>query len=45
MESINWTLDTIGIYLVAINLVTAGVFYWDKRRAQLGSWRNPDKTI
>jgi uncharacterized membrane protein YsdA (DUF1294 family) len=33
------------IYIVIINLVTAGLFAADKRRAQKGMWRISEKTL
>jgi len=44
-ENINWTIENIGIYLIAINIVTAAMFYWDKRSAQFGTWRTAEKTL
>ena len=33
------------IYLVLINLVGFGLMWWDKRQAQRGGWRIPEKTL
>ncbi|MCA9041806.1 MAG: DUF1294 domain-containing protein [Planctomycetaceae bacterium] len=35
-----WPLSVIGL-----SLVTYGVFWWDKRKAQQNEWRTPEKTL
>lgn len=36
---------TLAVWLIAINLVTFAVYGADKRRAQRGAWRVPEKTL
>lgn len=43
IENIN--IENLGIYFIAINIVTATMFYWDKRSAQFGSYRTAEKTL
>ena len=33
------------IYLVLMNIVGFGLMWWDKRQAQRGGWRIPEKTL
>lgn len=40
-----FSLQNILIYLVAINLIGFFIMFWDKRKAQKGSWRTPEKTL
>lgn len=35
----------LGLYLVAINLVTFAAFGLDKRRAEAGAWRIPERRL
>ncbi len=35
----------MGLYLLAVNLVTFCVYGADKRRARRGAWRVPEKTL
>ncbi|QDU81385.1 hypothetical protein Pla110_31260 [Polystyrenella longa] len=35
-----WPLSVIGL-----SIVTYGVFWWDKRKAQNNEWRTPEKTL
>ena len=34
-----------GLYLLAINLLTGFLFYLDKQKAELGTWRIPENTL
>lgn len=47
MQSISdiYTTKNIIIYFVAINLIGFLTMYIDKRRAQKGKWRIPEKTL
>ena len=47
MKSISdiYTTKNIIIYFVAINLIGFLAMYIDKRRAQRGKWRIPEKTL
>jgi len=45
LENIDWSLENIGIYLIFINLLTAYLFYYDKKSAKFGSWRTSEKTL
>lgn len=44
-ENIEWNAETIGIYLIMINLFTASMYFIDKRSAQSGNWRTKEKTL
>ena len=33
------------LYLLAINLIGFFIMWYDKRKAQRGSWRTPEKTL
>jgi uncharacterized membrane protein YsdA (DUF1294 family) len=39
------TIQNITIYLAAINIITFLAFWGDKRAAQNGLWRTPEKTL
>ena len=38
-------IEKLLIYIFAINLITAGIYYFDKKKAQFGSWRIKEKTL
>lgn len=40
-----FTIQNIIIYLVAINLITFFVMWFDKRKAKKGRWRIPENTL
>ena len=35
----------IVVYLIVINLIGFFMMWWDKRQAQKGNWRTPEKTL
>jgi len=35
----------LGLYLIAVNLLTYGVYWWDKRRAQKGQRRISEREL
>ena len=40
----DWMMVYGGV-LVVMGVVTFGVYAWDKRRAEVGGWRTPEKTL
>ena len=40
-----FTFQNIAIYLIVINLIGFLTMYIDKKKAQKGAWRIPEKTI
>ena len=40
-----FTIQNITIYLIIINLIGFFSMYIDKRKAQKGAWRTPEKTL
>ncbi len=38
-------LVLVALYLVGVNIVTAGAFAWDKYQAVHDGWRVPEKTL
>ncbi len=35
----------IALYLLAVNALAVGAFWLDKRRAEMGGWRVPERTL
>lgn len=44
-ELLTTPAGALAVWLIAINLVTFAVYGADKRRAQRGAWRVPEKTL
>lgn len=40
-----FSIQNILIYLVIMNLIGFIIMFWDKKKAQKGSWRTPEKTL
>ena len=40
-----FTIKNIVIYLLAINIITFLIMWWDKHEAKVGDWRISEKTL
>lgn len=40
-----FTIKNIVIYLLAINIITFLIMWWDKHEAKVGDWRVSEKTL
>lgn len=40
-----WILIFYGIYLLIISLIAFGLYHADKKKAQKGYWRTPEKSL
>ncbi|MBR2786942.1 MAG: DUF1294 domain-containing protein [Clostridia bacterium] len=38
-------LKNVVIYVISINIIAFVAMWWDKRKAQKGSWRTPEATL